>query len=101
MRRLKYILLMLVLFTAVIRADDGGDRKLVARVEAEYPELAKRMGVHGTVKMKLWVTPDGVVRRVEYISGHPLLADSAVSALKKWKYTPASTESTEVVEVKF
>jgi len=101
MRRLTYILLLLVLFCATLRADDAGGRKLVTRVEPEYPLLAQRMGIHGIVKMKLWVSPDGTVRRVEYISGHPLLADASVSALKKWKYNPDSGETTTVVEVKF
>jgi TonB family protein len=100
MRRLKYILLLLVLLSAILRAEEGG-RKVATRTEAAYPPLAQRMGIHGTVKAKLWVTPEGAVRRVEYISGHPLLADSTVTALKKWTYTPASMETTEVVEVKF
>jgi TonB family protein len=101
MRRLTFILLLLALFPAVMRADDASGRKVVARAEVVYPPLAQKMGIHGTVKAKLWIAPDGSVRRVEYISGHPLLADSAVSALKKWKYTPDSAGSTEIVEVKF
>jgi outer membrane biosynthesis protein TonB len=38
---------------------------------------------------------------VEYIGGHPLLAESAVTAVKNWKFEPASRETTELLEIKF
>jgi TonB family protein len=56
---------------------------------------------HGSVKLKIWIAPDGTVRRLEYIGGHPLLAESALKAVKTWKYQPATTESTSQVEIKF
>jgi len=38
---------------------------------------------------------------LEYIGGHPLLAESALKAVKGWKYEPTGRESTAVVESKF
>jgi len=76
-------------------------RTVVHSEDPEYPEVAKKMGLHGTVKLRLWITPDGTVRRVEYIGGHPLLAESALKAVKNWKYATATQESELTVEIKF
>jgi len=76
-------------------------RAVVRSEDPEYPEVAKKMGLHGTVKLRLWITPDGTVRRVEYIGGHPLLAESALKAVKNWKYATATQESETTVEIKF
>jgi len=76
-------------------------RAVVHSEDPEYPDVAKKMGLHGTVKLRLWITPDGTVRRVEYIGGHPLLAESALKAVKNWKYAAATQESETTVEIKF
>jgi TonB family protein len=77
------------------------ERKVTRREEPDYPELAKKMNLHGTVKLKIWISPDGTVRRLEYIGGHPVLAESALKALKGWHYEAASKESNIIVELKF
>jgi TonB family protein len=74
---------------------------VVHREAAEYPAIAAKMNLHGTVKLKIWITPDGTVRRLEYVGGHPLLAESALKAVKAWKYQPSDAESTSQVELKF
>ena len=76
-------------------------RTLVYREEPQYPEVAKKIELHGTVKIKIWITPDGTVRKLEYIGGHPLLAESALKAVKSWKYAPTAQESELTVEIKF
>lgn len=76
-------------------------RKIVYSEDPQYPEIAKKMALRGTVKLRIWIKPDGSVRRVEYIGGHPLLAESALKAVKNWKYLPANQESDMVVEIKF
>lgn len=76
-------------------------RATVHTEDPQYPEVAKKMNLHGTVKLKIWITADGVVRRVEYLGGHPILAESALEAVKNWKYEPAAQESELVLEIKF
>jgi TonB family protein len=76
-------------------------RKLLEHPNPEYPAIALQMSLHGTVRLRVWVTPQGSVRKVEYIGGHPLLAESAVTAIKNWKFEPASRETTELLEIKF
>lgn len=76
-------------------------RKLLDHQNPEYPAIAVQMSLHGTVRLRVWVTPQGSVRKVEYIGGHPLLAESAVKAVKNWKFEAASRETTELLEIKF
>lgn len=100
MTRLKHILTCAVLLIGNATAADQ-ERKVVHREEPEYPTIAARMNLHGTVKLKIWISPDGTVRRLEYIGGHPLLAESALKAVKVWKYELAAQESTGIVELRF
>jgi TonB family protein len=98
----RVILNMLMLFlTLDLTASDKSERKLLSHDQPEYPQLAKGMNLHGTVKLRVWVRPDGSVRRLEYIGGHPLLAESALKTVKSWTYVNAEHESTELVELKF
>jgi protein TonB len=34
------------------------------------------------------VTVDGAVAEIRIISGHPLLVDAAIAAVKQWQYEP-------------
>jgi len=77
------------------------ERKVVQREEPEYPPIAERMKLHGAVKLKIWIRADGTVRRLEYIGGHPLLAESALKAVKGWHYDAATKESNTIVGLKF
>jgi TonB family protein len=101
MAKLKQVLLCAILLAGSTSASDQADRKLVRRENPEYPTIAAKMNLHGTVKLKIWIKADGSVRRLEYIGGHPLLAESALKAVKDWTYASSSKESTTVVEVKF
>jgi TonB family protein len=76
-------------------------RKVLQRRDPEYPPLALKMSLHGAVKLKLSIAADGTVRSAECIGGHPVLAESAIKAVKSWKFEVAARESTESVEVNF
>lgn len=101
MARLNRILVCILLLIGSVSAADRPQRTIVQRVEPEYPEIAKNLNLHGTVKLRIWIKPDGTVRRLEYIGGHPLLAESALKAVKNWKYSVADKETTTVLELKF
>jgi periplasmic protein TonB len=57
----------------------------------EYPRLAKRMGEQGRVMLRAHVTPEGMADevRVHSSSGSSLLDESALQAVRKWKFVPA------------
>lgn len=82
-------------------AAQQSDRKLKSRVAPVYPELARKMGLTGTVKLQVLVSANGSVKDTKVIGGHPILVTSAVEAVKKWKFEPASAETTGTVEIKF
>lgn len=77
------------------------ERKIKTKVAPVYPELAKRMSISGTVKVEVVVLPNGAVKSAKVIGGNPVLVDSAVDAVKKWRYETAAEATTQVVEFKF
>jgi len=76
-------------------------RKVKSRVNPAYPELARRMNIRGTVKVLVVVTPAGNLKDSKVVGGNPILVNAALDALKKWKFEPASDESSGTVEFKF
>jgi TonB family protein len=100
MTGLRRIVIGTVLLLGSAMAADQ-ERTVVYRDEPAYPPLAERMHLHGGVKLKIWISPDGTVRRLEYVGGHPVLAEAALKAVKGWKYSPSSAESTLLLELKF
>ena len=82
-------------------AQNSADRKLVARVEPEYPETLKRLYIGGVVKIEAVVAPTGVVESTQLLGGSPVLGQSAMKAIKQWKYAPASGKEKVVVQLEF
>jgi TonB family protein len=78
-----------------------GPRRLERNAPPEYPDIAKRMNLAGTVQVQALVKVDGTVKEVKVLGGHPLLADALAHAVMQWKYQPASKESVEVVKFTF
>jgi TonB family protein len=76
-------------------------RKPKKRVAPAYPDLARRMSITGTVRLAVVVAANGQVKTTRAIGGHPILVNAAMDAMKQWKFEPASTESSGVVEFKF
>ncbi len=76
-------------------------RKAKVKVEPVYPEVARRMSIAGTVRLAVIVAPNGTVKSSKPIGGHPLLVNAAMDAMRRWKFEPATTESSGIVEFKF
>jgi len=76
-------------------------RRAKIRVQPAYPELARKMNIAGTVKIEVVVDPNGTVKDARVVGGHPVLASSALDAAKKWRFEPAPTESSGIIEFKF
>jgi protein TonB len=62
--------------------------KIVKLVSPEYPMLAQKARVSGTVILEATLTVDGTVEEIHVISGHPLLVQAAIDCVKQWKYEP-------------
>jgi TonB family protein len=76
-------------------------RRAKTKVQPVYPELARKMNLAGTVKIEVVVAPNGSVKDARVIGGHPVLAGAALDAAKKWRFEPASAESSGVIDFKF
>lgn len=76
-------------------------RRAKNKVPPVYPELAHKMNISGTVKIEVTVAPNGTVKEARIVGGHPVLANAALDAAKKWKFEPASVESSGVIDFKF
>ncbi len=60
-----------------------------------YPRRARATKMEGTTELEVMVRADGTVERlvVHKSSGHLLLDDEAMKAVKRWKFTPAKGSS--------
>jgi TonB family protein len=76
-------------------------RKPKTKVAALYPELARRMNIAGVVKVQITVAANGSVKNAKLVGGHPVLANAALDAIKKWRFETGSEESTGIVEFRF
>ena len=83
------------------RAQEEIARKVKTKVAPAYPELARRMGISGVAKIQVVVAPNGTVKSAKIVGGHPVLANAALDAVKKWRFEPATEETTGIVEFKF
>lgn len=68
------------------------------RVEPRYPPLAVQTRREGDVVLRIVIGTDGSVRDVEVVSGHILLVEAAVEAVRQWRYQPTLLNG-EPVEV--
>ncbi len=76
-------------------------RRAKSKVQPAYPDLARKMNIAGTVKIEVVVAPNGSVKGARIVGGHPVLATAALDAAKKWRFEPASAESSGVIDFKF
>ena len=66
-------------------------RKVLIRVEPEYPVDLKAAGIGGYVHLTVTINPNGNVASAQVVGGNPILAQSAERAVSKWKFSPAET----------
>jgi TonB family protein len=85
------------------RSDSSGgeSRRLRVGPQPDYPEMAQRLALKGTVQLELLIARDGSVKDVRVIGGHPLLAEAAVKTVKGWQYEPADKETKIVTKISF
>jgi len=71
--------------------------KILTWAKPEYPEMARRAQLEGTVMVKVLVGPDGTVKDAIIISGvNPLLNKAAIEAAKRCKFIPGKQRNIPV-----
>ena len=61
---------------------------LIHRVQPMYPPLARQARIQGSVILQAEISKDGSIENLRLISGHPMLAPSAIEAVRQWRYKP-------------
>jgi TonB family protein len=81
--------------------NSSGERKLMTRVEPDYPETLKRLNIGGTVRLQVSISAKGNVEDVELLGGNPILGESAAAAVKKWVYAAGRSRTVAEVSISF
>lgn len=71
---------------------------LVHRVEPVYPTLARQLGRAGRVELRAIIATDGTIQSLQVVSGDPLFYQSAMDAVRQWRYNPTVLNG-EAVEI--
>jgi TonB family protein len=62
--------------------------RILSQPAPEYPILAQRAMIQGVVVISAIIDEQGNVVQMKIVSGHPLLYEAAMKALRKWKFEP-------------
>lgn len=100
-RRVAQILLAMGLSFAGAGTQAQETRKALNNPTPVYPETARQFRLAGVVKVQVVIAPDGQIKDVKVLGGHPVLVNSVQETLKSWKYAPASSESTATLVFNF
>jgi len=76
-------------------------RKVKKRVDPTYPDIARRMGLTGKVRIQVVINAEGRVTSTKELGGSPVLVNAAEQAVKEWSFEPGPSETTEIVEFTF
>ena len=76
---------------AIQRIRVGGNVQLAnlsSKVNAQYPAIAREARIQDHVILHVLIGADGAVQDIKVVSGHPLLRQAALDAVKQWQYRP-------------
>ena len=98
--------LLLIICTATVRAaqtyeNSPGERKVLSRVDPDYPVALQKLYIGGVVRVEVVVAANGSVRSLKLLGGSPILGQSSMKAIKQWKYAPALADETLTVKIEF
>jgi protein TonB len=71
---------------------------LIQRTAPVYPEIAKTAHISGTVVLKATISKSGVITNLRVVSGPSMLTQSALDAVRTWRYKPYKLNN-EPVEI--
>lgn len=76
--------------TPAKESGEASEKRLIHRVEPEYPPEARAQHIQGSVVLDVQIGGDGAVRNIAVVEGDRMLADAAVQAVRQWRYQPFS-----------
>ena len=67
---------------------DEFKKHLLSSPPPDYPQLARRAGLQGVVRLQVRLKTDGSLVVEKVIEGEPALVEAATSAIQQWRATP-------------
>jgi periplasmic protein TonB len=61
---------------------------LMLRLQPLYPPLARQARIQGQVVIRAVISRNGMIENLQVLSGHPMLVQAAIDAVKQWRYRP-------------
>ncbi len=62
--------------------------RLISSTKPVYPTLARQARIQGTVRLEAIIGKTGSIEKLSVVSGHSLLRQAAIDAVKQWRYQP-------------
>ena len=88
--------------TGPVRLGAGGNLTLLTKIKPVYPPLFERARIPGTVVLDAVIHRDGTIGDVKVLqSTNDQFAQSAIAAVKQWRYTAIPYEGIVTVTVNF
>jgi periplasmic protein TonB len=69
---------------------------LIEKTVPQYPAIAKAARIQGTVVLAATISKSGSIENLRVISGPPMLVQSALDAVRSWRYKPYLLNDTPV-----
>jgi len=63
---------------------------LLQRVDPVYPPICQQTRREGRVELRAIISTDGTIQSLQVVSGDPLFFQSAISAVRQWRYRPTT-----------
>ena len=63
-------------------------KRLVNSPPPDYPQMARRAGIQGVVRLQVRAKTDGTLEVEKVIEGEPALVEAARSAVRQWRVNP-------------
>jgi TonB family protein len=73
-------------------SNDEAIQHLTRRVQPKYPSLAEMAHIQGDVLLRVMIDERGRVTEAKGVSGHPMLLEAAIPAVKAWQFEPFTEE---------
>ena len=82
-------------------ASQENEAKPVKKVMPAYPDVLKRMGISGTLRVRVTIVPDGSVKDIERARRSGIFAEAVTKAVKEWHNPPSDRQRVSDVSVAF
>jgi protein TonB len=82
-----------------VRVSSGvAQGNLINHPSPQYPAIARQARISGQVVLAATISKNGSIENLHVISGHPMLTQAALDAVRQWRYKPymLNGEPTEV-----